>query len=666
MNRRSIKYHLLMLLLLITVKSMAQSGANFIPSSASNQLEMWQKETFDPKTIDKELGWAQEIGMTMMRVYLHHVAWQQDPKGFKERLNEYLGIAERHHIKTIFVFFDDCWKDSYQAGKQPEPILSVHNSQWLKDPGSRIDREPKLMDTLEVYVKDVMRVFGRDNRIMLWDLYNEPGHFKHGDKSWPLLKNVVKWARSVNAVQPVTIGLWNPEFKAFNKFQIENSDVITFHNYRDTSALKQALDTLTGRGKQVICTEYMKRPEGSTFKDCLPIFKRYQTAAINWGLVAGRSQTNYPQGNKGGEPEPELWYHDIFRKDGSPFNKEEIKIIKAYNKTAVIDDGPYVFYKNGKNFIYRIVNNKVTTISDQKNFKVTFKEPGKDFEVKLQGELKTGPVDYPMPEKLFVLSDIEGEFNAFRSLLLASHIIDEQYNWTFGKGHLVICGDLFDRGLQVPEYIWLLYSLEQKAKAKGGYVHVVLGNHDVMNLSGDFRYVQPKYLESAKLMGMDYKDFYAKDTELGRWLRSKNTLEKIGGLLFLHGGISPEINKQKWTLEQINVLARPYYDQKKAMVPDSLKVLFAKDALFWYRGYFVEPKITHAQLQETLDHFKAKRIVVGHTIVADTVSTHFDGKVIAVDVNEHEGKSNALLIEGQKYYRVNERGEKQLLLEDKK
>lgn len=304
-------------------------GANFIPSTAVNQLEMWQAATFDPETIDRELGYAQNIGMNCMRVYLHHVVWQMDPQGFKQRINRYLQIAGKHGIRTLFVFFDDCWRDTYQPGPQPSPVPGVHNSGWLKDPGSAIDGSPALMDTLESYVKDILTTFKKDRRILGWDLYNEPGHFGHGDKSWPLLRNVVQWARQVNPSQPITIGVYNPNFTAFNRFQLENSDIISFHNYQDTVSLKAALDTLTRLGKPVICTEYMKRPTGSTFVYCLPILRRYGVGAINWGLVSGKTQTNYPQGNKGGEPEPTLWYHDIFREDGTPFQQEEIHLIRA-------------------------------------------------------------------------------------------------------------------------------------------------------------------------------------------------------------------------------------------------------------------------------------------------------------------------------------------------
>ena len=165
-------------------------GSNFNPSTAINQLEMWQAGSFDPITIDRELGWAAEIGMNCMRVYLHHVAWEVDPEGFKNRMDQYMQIAGKHGIKTMFVFFDDCWNATYQAGPQPEPKPGVHNSGWVRDPGDLLFDKPELINTLEAYVRDVMNHFRNDKRIVMWDLYNEPGNSGYGDKSMPLLQKV--------------------------------------------------------------------------------------------------------------------------------------------------------------------------------------------------------------------------------------------------------------------------------------------------------------------------------------------------------------------------------------------------------------------------------------------------------------------------------------------
>ncbi|PSL46265.1 hypothetical protein CLV51_103241 [Chitinophaga niastensis] len=303
-------------------------GANFTPSTAVNQLEMWQAATFDTATINRELGYAGAVGMNCMRVYLHHVAWVVDPEGFKDRIRQYLAIANSHHIKTMFVFFDDCWKDTYEAGPQPAPLPARHNSQWLKDPGNRIDSLPLLMDALHQYVSDILVTFKDDARILMWDLYNEPGHFGHGDKSWPLLKNVVAWARAVELLQPITIGVWRKDFIAFNDYQVAQSDIITFHNYNDSLSMAGAIDSLKRFGKPLICTEYMKRPNNSLFLTHLPMMKKNGVGAINWGLVAGKTQTNYPQGKPVVMTEPETWYHDIFRADGTPFNATETAFIR--------------------------------------------------------------------------------------------------------------------------------------------------------------------------------------------------------------------------------------------------------------------------------------------------------------------------------------------------
>ena len=305
-------------------------GSNFSPSSAVNQLEMWQKETFDSITIDRELGFAESIGFNAMRVFLHHVAWQTDPEGFKQRMSTYLDIAGKHHISTMFVFFDDCWNDKYHAGPQPAPRTGVHNSGWLRDPGTLYHTEPELSDTLEHYVKDVMTTFQHDKRILLWDVYNEPGNFNYGNKSMDLLQKVFTWGREVDPDQPLSAGLWNPELKDLNKFQLENDDVITYHNYNDEIEHGHVIDTLKAYGRPLICTEYMARKRNSRFANIMPLLQQNNVGAFNWGFVAGKTNTIYawdaPMPDGG---EPVLWFHDIFRKDGTPFSEEEIRCIKS-------------------------------------------------------------------------------------------------------------------------------------------------------------------------------------------------------------------------------------------------------------------------------------------------------------------------------------------------
>lgn len=304
-------------------------GCDFIPSTAINQLEMWQAETFDTVTINRELGWAQNIGMNIMRVYLHHLAWQVDSFGFKKRMDKYLSIANRHGIFTVFVFFDDCWNPNYHAGKQPDPKPGIHNSGWVRDPGDRLFISPRLMDTLEWYVKDVMRTFSKDRRIALWDLYNEPGNSGYNNRSMPLLKAVFAWAHEINPSQPVSSGVWNRSLWQLNQFQVQNSDVITYHNYDEPSLHKKCIDTLRLYGLPLICTEYMARTRNSLFSNIMPMLKRENIWAINWGLVSGKTNTIFawdsprPDGS-----EPPVWFHDIFRKDGTPYKQEEVQLIR--------------------------------------------------------------------------------------------------------------------------------------------------------------------------------------------------------------------------------------------------------------------------------------------------------------------------------------------------
>lgn len=303
-------------------------GANYIPNTAINQLEMWQASTFDPETIDKELGWAENIGFNTMRVFLHSLAYQQDPSGFKKRVNQYLSIADKHHIKTMFVFFDDCWNPDPKPGKQPEPKTGTHNSGWAQDPG-RIITEAADFEKLSVYVKDMMTTFGHDKRILLWDLYNEPGNTKKGNQSLELLTRVFTWARQTVHDQPVSSGLWAWNLVDLNTFQALNSDIVTYHEYDDPDRHLRVLNLLKTHGRPLICTEYMARRNNSLFTNVLPMLKKQNVGAINWGLVSGKTNTIYawdtPIANGS---EPALWFHDVFRKDGSPYKQEEVDVIR--------------------------------------------------------------------------------------------------------------------------------------------------------------------------------------------------------------------------------------------------------------------------------------------------------------------------------------------------
>jgi hypothetical protein len=309
-----------------------RTGSNFTPSTAINQLEFWQAESFDPETIDRELGWAESIGFNTVRTYLHHLAWQIDPKGFFSRVDRFLTIAARHHIEPIFVLFDDCWKPVYSAGKQPDPKPGVHNSGWVRDPGNLLFTDTTLMKVLEDYTKALLSHFADDKRILMWDLYNEPGNSSYENKSLPLLKNVFKWAREVNPSQPITTGLWYRDLVEMNRFQAENSDIITYHNYSDEKDHAAAIDTLKLYDRPMICTEYMARTNGSWFRNILPLLKERGVGAINWGLVSGKTNTIYAWGTPIPDgSEPPVWFHDIFRKDGTPFDKAETDLIRKLN-----------------------------------------------------------------------------------------------------------------------------------------------------------------------------------------------------------------------------------------------------------------------------------------------------------------------------------------------
>jgi endo-1,4-beta-mannosidase len=314
-------------------------GANFIPSTAINQLEMWQAETFDTATINRELGWAESIGFNSMRVYLHHLAWEIDSTGFKDRMEQYLTIADKHKISTLFVLFDDCWNATYQAGKQPDPKPGIHNSGWVRDPGDKVHQDTTLFKTLEKYTKSVLTHFAEDKRIVLWDLYNEPGNSNYGNKSMPLLQKVFTWGREVDPSQPLSVGVWNKELVDLNNYQLANSDVTTYHNYMEPEVHKEWIDSLRTYGRPLICTEYMARTRNSRFDNVMPMLKEENIGAYNWGLVAGKTNTIYawdtpmPDGK-----EPKVWFHDIFRKDGTPYKKSEVELIKQLTEKEKVTE----------------------------------------------------------------------------------------------------------------------------------------------------------------------------------------------------------------------------------------------------------------------------------------------------------------------------------------
>jgi len=266
------------------------------------------------------------LGMNTIRVFLHDLAWEADREGLKKRINEFLEVTDRLGIRPAFVIFDDCWNDSPRIGKQPEPILGVHNSGWLQSPGKRVVNDPNSWSRLELYIKGIIGEFVNDRRILFWDLYNEPSNSGQESKSLPLLKKVFKWARQIEPIQPLTCGIWSIE-KTIVDFQLQQSDIISFHNYSDTENLADKIAQLHKYGRPLFCTEWLRRGY-SNVATHLPIFKRERVGCYNWGLVSGKTQTIYPWGSKKGSPEPKLWFHDLLWKNGTPFDPKETKLFK--------------------------------------------------------------------------------------------------------------------------------------------------------------------------------------------------------------------------------------------------------------------------------------------------------------------------------------------------
>lgn len=321
-------------------------GANYIPSNAINQLEMFQAATFDPSINDRELGLAESIGMNTARVFLQDQLWEQDPEGFKKRLDTFLSIAAKHHIRPLLVLFDSCWETDPHLGPQHPPIPGVHNSGWVQSPGKERLLNPADEPELKAYVMGVVGAFAKDDRILGWDIWNEPDN-RGGDVAADvpakvkrvdeLLPKAFAWAREAGATQPLTSGVWTGNWtdpakeSETTKIQLAESDIITFHNYGWPEEFEARIRELEPLHRPIICTEYMARGAGSTFDNSLPIAKRLNVGAINWGLVAGKTQTYLPW-DSWQRPyvlmQPTIWFHDIFHRDGTPYRQHEVDLIR--------------------------------------------------------------------------------------------------------------------------------------------------------------------------------------------------------------------------------------------------------------------------------------------------------------------------------------------------
>ncbi len=335
-------------------------GSNFLPSTAINQLEMWQADSFDPITIDRELGWAESLGFTSMRVFLHDLLWTEQPEAFLDRIDQFLAIAAKHKIRPMFVLFDSCWDPYPKLGPQRAPQPGLHNSGWVQSPGKAVLTNPSKQKHLEGYVKGVLTRFKNDPRVLVWDLWNEPDNTNGSSylKEEPprkveltlaLLRKTFDWARAVNPSQPLTSAVWIGDWRTNKaspmvKLQLAQSDVISFHAYNGEADTAKRIAPLLLLGRPILCTEYMARPIGSKFDSDLGYFRKLNIGAYNWGFVDGKSQTIYPWDSwqKPYVGEPPVWFHDIFRRDGTPYIQAEVDYIRRITQkpTAKQPDPP--------------------------------------------------------------------------------------------------------------------------------------------------------------------------------------------------------------------------------------------------------------------------------------------------------------------------------------
>jgi len=350
-------------------------------------------------------------------------------------------------------------------------------------------------------------------------------------------------------------------------------------------------------------------------------------------------------------------------------------------------DGPYLFKEKNQAKVIQVVKSanqyhileEIINLKEDITLTCTVDNKDKDvFTIPIIKKIKTPKSIYKQPEKLLAISDIEGNFNAFYSLLVANGVMDTAYNWTYGKGHLVLNGDFMDRGDNVTQVLWLIYRLEQAAQKNGGMVHFIIGNHEVLNLEGKTNYVDDKYLKLAQKYARQedtnaaYNSLMADNQELVRWMKSKNAIEKIGHTLFVHGGISPELVKAGFQIEQINRIIRkrlnsgPSRDNLDRQDED---FLLASHGPLWYRGLAIPyrnfyKKCTEKEVTKALRHFRVQHISIGHTI-AHKVGLDYNGAVIRTDVShgieKGSTKSQALLIIGKELFRVDGQGTKVLL-----
>ncbi|HHL52585.1 MAG TPA: hypothetical protein ENJ39_04355 [Flammeovirgaceae bacterium] len=341
------------------------------------------------------------------------------------------------------------------------------------------------------------------------------------------------------------------------------------------------------------------------------------------------------------------------------------------------NEGPFIFEKDSVYLINYIKGNKINgyylkqyieNLDADFSVKCYYYLDSTDFSFKLNKNLQNEKFLYESPEKIIAVSDIESDYKAFRNFLRANNVVDENLNWVFGKGHLVLIGDFIDRSYFTTQVLWFIYKLEQDAESNGGKVHYILGNHEIMNMQGDYRYAKKKYRDIAAILGLKQYQLYDTTTHLGKWLQTKNVVEKIGNFIFVHGGISPELPAHELGLAEINKIARknyliPYFPKLNRPENEQL-ILSTKTSPYWYRGYFNDD-ISQNEIDRIIKYYKCSQIIVGHT-VQKKVNKFYNGKIIGIDVKHPkdyyryfpEIHLQGLLIENDKFYRINDKGER--------
>ncbi len=322
-------------------------GFNYLPRTAVNWTELWQAESFDLPTIEQELAWAERIGFNAIRTNLQYLVWQHDAAGLHARIDRFLGTAARHGMRTMLCLFDDCafsGREPY-LGPQDEPIPGIHNSGAAASPGRAVVRDRAQWADLERYVRDVVTHFADDDRLLAWDLYNEPGNeavFTHeaipdahdslAAHSLALAAAAFGWARAETPTQPLTSGVWTSDWQARETSLLELSDFVTFHNYMALEPLAYQVEQLRALGRPLVCTEWLARGLGSVPETHLPWFAQEHIGCFHWGLVNGRTQTHLPW--PGFEVPGGRWHHDILHADGQPYDENEIALFRHWCGTA--------------------------------------------------------------------------------------------------------------------------------------------------------------------------------------------------------------------------------------------------------------------------------------------------------------------------------------------